>query len=29
MLAGFYCLINIPLAYCGSLLERRLKEQTA
>ncbi|KFE50504.1 amino acid ABC transporter permease [Pseudomonas syringae] len=27
MLAGFYCLINIPLAFCGGLLERRLKEQ--
>ncbi|MET0950582.1 MAG: amino acid ABC transporter permease [Pseudomonas sp.] len=27
MLAGFYCLINIPLALCGGLLERRLKEQ--
>ena len=26
-LAGFYCLINIPLALCGGLLERRLKEQ--
>jgi len=27
MLAGFYCLINIPLAFCGGLLERRMKEQ--
>jgi polar amino acid transport system permease protein len=27
MLAGFYCLINIPLAFCGGLLEQRLKEQ--
>ena len=29
MLAGFYCLINVPLAYAASLLERRLKERTA
>jgi polar amino acid transport system permease protein len=29
MLAGFYCLINIPLAYAGSHLERRLKERGA
>ncbi|WP_297834850.1 amino acid ABC transporter permease [Pseudomonas sp.] len=29
MLAGFYCLINIPLALLGSLLERHLKERTA
>lgn len=29
MLAGFYCLINIPLAYFGGVLERRLKEQGA
>jgi polar amino acid transport system permease protein len=29
MLAGFYCLINIPLAFCGGLLERRMKEQTS
>ncbi|WP_426119066.1 amino acid ABC transporter permease [Pseudomonas sp. DSP3-2-2] len=27
MLATFYCLINIPLAFFGGLLERRLKEQ--
>lgn len=27
MLAGFYCLINIPLAFCGGLLERRMKEK--
>jgi len=27
MLAAFYCLINIPLAFFGGLLERRLKEQ--
>lgn len=25
MLAGFYCLINLPLAWYGSHLERRLK----
>jgi len=25
MLAGFYCLINIPLAYLGGVLERRMK----
>lgn len=29
MLAGFYCLINIPLAFFGGLLERHLKERTA
>ncbi|WP_213875340.1 amino acid ABC transporter permease [Pseudomonas sp. dw_358] len=29
MLAVFYCLINMPLAWCGSRLERRLKEQGA
>jgi polar amino acid transport system permease protein len=29
MLAGFYCLINVPLAYAASLLERRLKERAA
>lgn len=29
MLAGFYCLINIPLAFFGGVLERRLKEQSA
>jgi polar amino acid transport system permease protein len=29
MLAGFYCLINIPLAFFGSLLELHLKERTA
>lgn len=28
MLAGFYCLINIPLAYFGGVLERHLKERT-
>ncbi|HCR1551614.1 TPA: amino acid ABC transporter permease [Pseudomonas aeruginosa] len=27
MLAGCYCLINIPLAFCGGLLERHMKEQ--
>jgi polar amino acid transport system permease protein len=29
MLAGFYCLINIPLAYAGGRLEKRLKERGA
>jgi polar amino acid transport system permease protein len=29
MLAAFYCLINIPLAFCGGLLERRLKGHLA
>jgi polar amino acid transport system permease protein len=29
MLAGFYCLINIPLAYCGARLERHMKESNA
>ncbi|RON02439.1 amino acid ABC transporter permease [Pseudomonas brassicacearum] len=29
MLAGFYCLINIPLAFLGGQLERHLKERTA
>lgn len=29
MLAGFYCLINVPLAYAAGLLERRLKERAA
>jgi len=29
MLAAFYCLINMPLAWCGGHLERRLKEQGA
>lgn len=29
MLAAFYCLINIPLALCGGLLERRLKGHLA
>ncbi|GID03321.1 amino acid ABC transporter permease [Pseudomonas sp. 008] len=29
MLAGFYCLINIPLAYFGGVLERHLKERSA
>ncbi|WP_397448446.1 amino acid ABC transporter permease [Pseudomonas sp. NA-150] len=29
MLAGFYCLINIPLAFLGGLLERHLKERAA
>lgn len=29
MLAGFYCLINVPLAYTASVLERRMKERTA
>jgi polar amino acid transport system permease protein len=29
MLAGFYCLINIPLAIFGGVLERRMKEYSA
>lgn len=29
MLAAFYCLINIPLAFCGGLLEKRLKGHLA
>ncbi|MGI4839205.1 MAG: amino acid ABC transporter permease [Janthinobacterium lividum] len=29
MLAAFYCLINIPLAYAGGRLEKRLKERGA
>lgn len=29
MLAAFYCVINIPLAWAGGRLERRLKEHTA
>ena len=29
LLAAFYCLINLPLAFCGGLLERRLKERGA
>jgi polar amino acid transport system permease protein len=29
MLAAFYCLINIPLAFCGGLMERRLKGHLA
>lgn len=29
MLAAFYCLINIPLAFCGGLLERHLKGHLA
>jgi polar amino acid transport system permease protein len=29
MLAGFYCLINVPLAYAAGQLERRLKERAA
>ena len=29
MLAAFYCLINMPLAWCGGWLERRLKRTGA
>lgn len=29
VLAAFYCLINIPLAFCGGLLERRLQRGLA
>lgn len=28
LLASFYCLINLPLAYCGSWLERRMGGKT-